>query len=122
MSTVSERAHATIAAMPVRDIPLSEQFRLVALQWVDAQAASDILDETKSSVFAEKCLELGDIPVSKAEMRVRGSKDWRDHLDKIVAAKRATNKLKMQLKYIEMRHREWISANATNREEMRMGR
>jgi len=113
---------ATVTEMRGNNLPLSEQYRLVALKWVDAEAAKDILDETKSSVFAEKCLALGDMPVSKAEMRVRGSKDWQEHLDKIVAARREANRLKMQLKYIEMRHREWISANATNREEMRMGR
>lgn len=122
--TISERASASITPraveMKLAERPLSEEYRLVALKWVDAQAAADILEETKTSVFAEKCMQQGDIAVNKAEMRVKASPEWREHLERIVSARRDANKLKMQLRYIEMRHREWVSANATSREEMRM--
>jgi hypothetical protein len=119
-TTVSERATATIRELQEREQPLSEQFRLVAKRWVDAEAAYDILNETKTAVFAQKCAELGDIAVNRAEQKVRSSPDWFDHLTKISSARRDANLLKMQIKYIEMKHREWVSANATNRAEMGM--
>jgi 4-hydroxy-L-threonine phosphate dehydrogenase PdxA len=120
-STLSERAAAT-TTMPVREQPISEQFRIVAKRWVDADAAATILEETKTSILASKMQALGEMPVSKAEMRIKASDEWREHVEKIVAARAAANVLKMQIKYLEMRHREWVSANATNRAEMGMGR
>ena len=60
----------TVSSLPERDQPLSEQFRVVAKRWVDLDAAANLLEETKSAVLAQKMAELGDMPVSKAEMKV----------------------------------------------------
>lgn len=100
--------------------PLSEQFRVVAKEFNDADAAANILEETKSAVLSEMMLAQGDMPVSRAEMIVKASKDWRAHIDKMVAARKAANRLKLQLEFIRMQSMEWQSENANRRAEMRL--
>ena len=34
--------------------PISEEYRIVAKQWVDAEAAASLLEDTKSAVLAQK--------------------------------------------------------------------
>lgn len=102
------------------NLPWSEQFRIVAKSWVDAEAAASMLEDTKSAVLAEKMLALGDMPVSKAEMMVKGSQEWREELQSISMARQAANRLKVQMEYIRMKFMEWQSQNATKRAEMRL--
>ena len=105
---------------PSSNLSWSEQFRIVAKQWVDAEAAASLLEDTKSAVLAEKMLALGDMPVSKAEMIVKGSDEWRGELLAITTARQAANLLKVQMEYLRMKFQEWSSENATKRVEMRL--
>ena len=100
--------------------PLSEQYRVVAKQWVDADAAANILEECKSATLAQKMAACGDVPVSRAEMTVKASQEWADYLTKMVDARKLANLKKVQMKYIEMKFHEWSSHNATRRAEMRL--
>lgn len=99
---------------------ISEQFRITAKQWVDADSAASLLEETKSAVLSQKMMALGDIPVSRAEMTVKGSQEWRDFIQKMVAAREAANLLKVKLEWLRMRHSEQQSAEASKRAEMRL--
>ncbi len=98
----------------------SEQYRIVAKQWVDADAAADILEELKSATLAQLMSELGDMPVSRAEMTVKSDSEWQDYIRSMVEARQKANKLKVQLEYIRMKFQEWSSENATKRAEMRL--
>ena len=100
--------------------PLSEQYRVVAKAWVDADAAANLLEETKSAVLARMMLGCGDMPVSRAEMQVKGSNDWREFITKMVEAREKAALLKVKLEYIKMKFHEWQSENATRRAEMRL--
>jgi hypothetical protein len=123
MITTSERAAAQIHVHTDRhdkDRPISEQFRIVAKQWVDAESAASLLEDTKSAILAQKMVALGDMPVNRAEQTVKASEDWHAYLVSISDARKNANLLKMQLRYIEMLHSEWQSSNATSRAEMRM--
>lgn len=100
--------------------PISEEYRIVAKQWVDAEAAASLLEDTKSAVLAQKMAALGDMPVSKAEMQVKASDDWTDFIEKMVEARKKANLLKVQLEYIRMRSSEWSSLEASKRAEMRL--
>ena len=102
------------------EIPLSEQYRIIAKKWVDANSAASILEETKSAVLARKMLELGDMPVSKAEMNVKASDDWREFITGMVKAREKAALLKVQLEYIRMKFSEWQSLEATKRAEMKL--
>ena len=98
----------------------SEQYRLVAKAWVDAEAAASLLEDTKSALLAERMSAFGEMPVSKAEMTVKASQEWKDNLRTISMSRQAANRLKVQLEYIRMKFMEWQSENATKRAEMRL--
>lgn len=102
------------------NLPISEQYRLVAKKWVDAEAAASLLEDTKSAVLAQHMSALGEMPVSKAEMNVKASADWTAHVEKIVDARKQANLLKVQLEYLRMRSGEWQSHEATKRAEMKL--
>jgi len=100
--------------------PFSEQYRIVAKRWVEADAAARMLEETKTAVLAQMKSRLGEMTDAKAEKIVKSSTEWNDFLQKMVNARTSANLAKVQLKYIEMKYFEWQGANATARAEMRM--
>jgi len=102
------------------NLPLSEQFRIVAKKWVDADSAASILEETKSAFLSKSMADLGDMPVSKAEMTVKASAHWSDYITEMVEARKKAALLKVQLEYIRMQFSEWQSHEATKRAEMKL--
>jgi hypothetical protein len=102
------------------NLPLSEQFRIIAKKWVDADSAASMLEETKSSVLAQMMAGQGDMPVSRAEMNVKASGEWREYVKSMVEAREKASLLKVQLEYIRMRFHEWQSHEATKRAEMKL--
>lgn len=100
--------------------PISEQFRVVAKNWVDADSAASLLEECKTPTLASHMSKLGDIPVNRAEMAVKASEEWRDYLETMVKARTRANLLKVQLEYIRMKHSEQQSHEATQRAERRL--
>ena len=103
-----------------QNLPLSEQYRIVAKSWVDADAGANLLEETKSAVLARMMLNLGDMPVSRAEMQVKASNEWREFVQKMVEAREKASLLKVKMEYIRMRFHEWQSMEASKRAEMRL--
>jgi hypothetical protein len=104
----------------VTDRPLSEEYRLAAKAWVEKEAAASLLEECKSSVLSERMAALGDIPVSRAEMQVKASDEWRDFVEAMVEARRQANLAKVRLEWVRMKHAEAQSAEASKRAEMRL--
>jgi hypothetical protein len=100
--------------------PISEQYRIVAKRWVDAEAAASMLEDTKSAVLSQQMLALGEMPVSKAEMLTKANPEWIDHIKKITEARAAANLLKVQLEYLKMKSGEQASFEATRRAEMKL--
>ena len=102
------------------DHPLSEQFRIIAKQWIDADAAANILEECKSATLAQRMAACGDVPVSRAEMTVKASQEWTEYLTKMVEDRKKANLLKVHLESIRMRFSEQQSHEATARAERRL--
>jgi hypothetical protein len=100
--------------------PISEQYRLIAKKWVDADAAANMLEECKGAVLAKMMAARGDMAVSKAEMQVKASAEWEDYISKMVAARHGAALLKAQLEFIRMKFAENQSAEATARAERRL--
>lgn len=100
--------------------PIAEQFRIVAKQWVDADAAADLLEQTKTAVLSERMQALGDMPVSKAEAQVKASPEWKEFITTMVNARKTANRLKVQMEYLRLKFQEWSSENANKRAEMRL--
>ena len=102
------------------NLPISEQFRIVAKKWVDADSAANMLEETKSAVLSRMMADQGDMPVSKAEMTVKASDEWKAYVTEMVEARKRASLLKVQLEYIRMKYHEWQSYEATKRAEMKL--
>jgi hypothetical protein len=100
--------------------PISEQYRLVALEWADADAAANLLEETKSAYLAKLMSAYGDIPVSKAEMKAKSSEEWGDFVTNMVYARQRATKLKVELEYERMKFFEWQAHGANRRAEMKL--
>lgn len=100
--------------------PLSEQYHEAAQQWVDAEAAASILEESKSATLSQMMTQYPLFAVNKAEMTVKASQSWRDYLTKMVEARKQANLLKVQMEFIRMRAAEQQSEEATKRAEMRV--
>jgi hypothetical protein len=102
------------------NLPLSEQYRIVAKAYVDADSAASLLEETKSAVLARMMLSLGDMPVSRAEMQTKASQEWGEFITSMVKAREKAAFLKVKLEYIRMKFHEWQSIEASKRAEMRL--
>lgn len=102
------------------NMPISEQFRVTAKQWVELDRAATMLEETKSAVLSQKMNALGDIPVSHAERTVKASPEWSDFIKTMVDARTQANLKKVQMEYLRMKFSEWQSENANKRAEMRL--
>ena len=111
--------------IPAANRPISEQYRIVAKEWADADAAAHILEELKSTVLEQKKTELikhnPGIAENKAERVVKSDPSWERYIREMCKHRAAANLLKAKLRYWEMRHREWIGANADARQELRLG-
>lgn len=108
------------AQIPQHERPISEEYRIVAKQYVDADAAASLLEELKSATLSQYMQTYGDIPVSRAEMQVKASDFWVEYIKKMVEARKSANRLKVQLEYIRMKFSEEQSAEATARAERRL--
>lgn len=99
---------------------ISEEYRIAAKEWVDADSAANVLEELKTATLSQKMAELGDIPVSRAETTVKASKEWHNYILNMVEARKQANLLKVKLEWIRMRHMERQSEEASNRAEMKL--
>ncbi len=102
------------------NMPLSEQFRIAAKQWVDLDSAANLLEETKSAVLSQRMASLGDMPVSRAELAVKATPEWEDFVTKMVKAREAANLAKVKLEWLRMKFSERQSYEATARAERRL--
>lgn len=100
--------------------PWSEQYRVAAKRWVDAEAAASLLEDTKSAFLSQRMQTHVDVATNRAEALVKASDEWGDFVSKMVNARKQANLLKVQLEYIRMKFSEWQSENATKRAEMRL--
>lgn len=102
------------------NVPLSEQYRLAAKNWVDLDGAARMLEECKTAVLSQKMKALGEMPAAHSEREVKASPEWSDFIKRMVDARTAANLAKVKLEWVRMRHSEWISTDATRRAEMKL--
>ena len=104
--------------------PYSEQFRVVAKRWVDADAAATLLEDTKSALLSERVQNLirsePGMAINRAEAAVKASDEWKDWIGEMVEARKKANLLKVQMEYLRMKSGEQASYEATKRAEMKL--
>lgn len=102
------------------DVPISEQYRLAALDWAAQDSAARMLEEGKSAYIAQQITKLGDMPHAKAERIVKASPEYADYIKKMVNIRTAAIRQKVELDYLKMRHMETTSAEANARSERKL--
>ena len=122
--SISERATKNI---PERERPISELFRIVALEWVDLNSAADIQEEMKTTFLEqwknEEVLKAGGkLPDSHAERIVKAQPRWEEFIRQMCADRAAANKAKAKMEYYRMLFNEWQSKEANSRHEARITR
>jgi len=104
--------------------PISEQYHEAAIQWVDADAAASIMEESKSSVFSERVSNLIsqniNIAINRAEVLVKSSAAWKTYISDMVELRRKANLAKVEMEFLRMKHSENMSQEATHRVESRI--
>jgi tRNA nucleotidyltransferase/poly(A) polymerase len=115
----------SVRTLPPKDRPISEQYRVLANQWADLDAAAHIKEEMKTVTLEQMKTTLikanPGLAENKAERVVKSSKEWEVYVRTMCADRAAANKIKQKLEYLKMRHREWVGKNADARQEMRLG-
>ena len=110
--------------MTESNLPLSEQFRLTAKQWIEADKAAALLEETKSANISQMMIKVLEenpaLAVNKIEMVVKSSPEYKDFITKMVDLRSQSNLLKVKLEYIRMKFSEKQSQEATARAESRL--
>ncbi len=99
---------------------LSEQFEKMGIEWADADAAANLLEDCKSAVLAERVLSAGDMAHNKAEATVKASAYWRDYVERTVEARHKANLMKVKMEALRMRYGEWSSNAANERVQARL--
>lgn len=120
--SISQRAIGTI---PAHEQPVSEQFRLVARQWSDEDAAASLLEELKTTTLEKiKSGVIANETMSenKAERLAKCTPEWTEYIEKMCAHRAKANRLKLQMEYLRMRFSEAQSHEANARHEARLSR
>lgn len=117
---------AAVKELPARDQPIAEQFRIVALQFCDADAAASLLEELKTTTLAKMKADLisreGPMADNKAEMSVKASQDWEDYIREMCGNRAKATKLKLKLEHLRMLDRKEDREAWAARTEARMHR
>lgn len=104
--------------------PISEQFRIVAKEWVEADEAASLLEETKSAAVSEMISKIIGynigMPFNKAELAAKSSAEYKEFITEMVKLRSKANLLKVKLEYIRMQFSEQQSHEATARAERRL--
>jgi response regulator RpfG family c-di-GMP phosphodiesterase len=104
--------------------PISERFRIVAKQWVEADEAASLLEETRTPVLSEMIGRvIGSnisMPFNKAELAAKSSDEYKEFITNMVQLRSKANLLKVQMEYLRMQFQEHSSHEANARAEKRL--
>ena len=100
----------------------SEQYRLAGEAWVKADAQARALEEGKSVLLAEAVnlmVEDG-MSVAAAERKAKATDQYKKYLRAMVDARTAANMAKVRAQAADIQFKEWMSADANKRQEMKL--
>lgn len=100
----------------------TERLIEVGEQWADMDAAASALEETAKSVLGKLVLENASdgMPIGKAEHAARATTEYREHVDKMVEARRKANRARVRW-IVGQSHVELMrSLESTRRAEMNL--
>ena len=98
------------------------QLQHLGQKWADLHAEAEILEEAKKCILATITLfhvENGDAK-STAEVRAHASKEYQDHIKKMVEARRLANQAKIELESVKTHLNLVRTFESSRREELKM--
>lgn len=111
--------HFPAANIARPNLSIPEQWHEAAMACVDAEAAAQLLEETKSAKLSEMIGELQrDTPglaFNKAEMTAKASPEWRAWVEGMVRARKAANRARVNRDFLRMQFSVWIAEDANHR-------
>jgi hypothetical protein len=114
------------AEMPERERSIAEQFRIVAHQYCDADAAANLMKDLKETTLEQIKTDIitrdGHMADNKAERLARTSQDWIDYITNMNTHRTKANKLRLQLDYLRMLDRKEDREAWMARSEMKIHR
>lgn len=96
-----------------------EKWRLQMEKWLDLQEAADLLQETKSEVFAQITSEMDGTTNAEKERQARLSERWNEFNNNRIEANSKARRAKAGVKYCDMKFTAANSAAANARAERR---
>lgn len=88
--------------------------------WADAEAAADLLEETKATLLAKLVKEHLDLPAWKAEAEAKADPRFEEHVTKMVDARKVANLCRVRYDGAKAMGEFVRSAESTRRAEMQM--
>jgi hypothetical protein len=73
-----------------------ERLRLAGEEWVNLDAAANLLERTKDTLLAQIMKQQGDISAAKAEMLAKADPRYANHLEMMVEARRKAMQAKVR--------------------------
>ena len=99
--------------------PISERIYHIGMEYADALAAAQLLEDGKSAFVAQRMSQI-DGAVAKAERDVKASSEYSDYIKRMVKARQHANRIKAQLEYLRAKLTEWQSEQANQRLQARV--
>ena len=107
------------------DKPISELYRLAAMEHVKAERKARELEEGKSIVISEMmnklCEEDEKLSQAKAERTAKGSDQYKSYIRRMHDARTEANLRKVDAEVLKMQHGEFLMFSAAARDERRLG-
>lgn len=103
-----------------RNVRPSQDYYEAANEWVTADAAARLLEESKTTVQAQMQVSKGDMPVARAEQLVKASPEWAAFIHRLVQARTEANRARVKMEWMKMRFMEANSDAANERTETRL--
>lgn len=97
----------------------TEQFRLAAVDWAEANGEADRLEHMRKVILGEIVNQIGG-PIGKAEHEAHAHKDYVQHIADMTHARTKANVAKGKMESMRMRFDGWRTVNATKRAEMKV--
>lgn len=91
--------------------------------WADKEAAASLLEETKKTVLAEQAVYYRNtnMSISESEQRALAGGNYREHLDKMIEARKEANKAKVRYQSMQTLADLRRTEQSTRRVEMEKG-
>lgn len=81
---------------------LAIEINTAGIEWADLDGAASLLEETRRTLLAQLQIGAGDLSMAAREMYALANQDYRDHVAKMVEARRMANRALVRYKAMQV--------------------